>query len=69
MSVRSSASRTKKDRTRPSARGGKATPAAPATSAFRAAETSEERTGSAFRAVGGGLNSLARGMGNLTRRT
>lgn len=66
MSVRSSAPRTKKDRTRPSGRGSKAQP--PATSAFRAAETSEERTGSAFRAVGGGLGSLARGVGNLTRR-
>lgn len=68
MSVRSSASRTKKDRTRPSGRGSKATPPAPATSAFRAAETSEERTGSAFRAVGGGLSAMARGVGGLTRR-
>ncbi len=72
MSVRSSASRTqkgtRKDRTRPSGRGtSKASPPAPQTSAFRAAETSDERTGSAFRAVGGGLSSLARGMGNLTR--
>ncbi|MDO5669535.1 MAG: DNA translocase FtsK [Corynebacterium sp.] len=67
MSVRSSAPRTKKDRTRPSSRGSKAQQ--PATSAFRAAETSEERTGSAFRAVGGGLGSLARGVGNLTRRS
>lgn len=68
MSVRSSASRTKKDRTRPSGRGTKATPPATATSAFRAAETSQERTGSAFGAVGGGLSSMARGVGNLTRR-
>ena len=73
MSVRSSAPRTqkgsRKDRTRPSGRGSsKATPPAPQTSAFRAAETSDERTGSAFRAVGGGLSTLARGVGNLTRR-
>ena len=68
MSVRSSASRTKKDRTRPSGRGSKVTPPATATSAFRAADTSEERTGSAFRAVGGGLSSMARGVGSLTRR-
>lgn len=72
MSVRSSAPRTqkgtRKDRTRPSGRGSsKAAPPAPQTSAFRAAETSEERTGSAFRAVGGGLSSLARGVGSLTR--
>ncbi|ADL21141.1 DNA translocase [Corynebacterium pseudotuberculosis] len=43
----------------------------PAQSARRAADTSEERTGSAFRAVGGGLASLfgatARGVGPLTR--
>ncbi|MBH5295962.1 DNA translocase FtsK [Corynebacterium ulcerans] len=43
----------------------------PAQSARRAADTSEERTGSAFRAVGGGLASLfgatARGVGSLTR--
>src|SRR5699024_2945890 len=59
---------TRKDRTRPSGRSSsKAAPPAPQTSAFRAAETSDERTGSAFRAVGGGLSSLARGMGNLTR--
>nr|WP_034990269.1 DNA translocase FtsK [Corynebacterium halotolerans] len=38
---------------------------------MRAAETSEERTGSAFRAVGNGLGTVfgatARGVGNLTR--
>lgn len=44
---------------------------APTTSAFRAADTTEERTGSAFRAVSSGLGSMfdaaAKGVGNLTR--
>ncbi|MDO5511344.1 DNA translocase FtsK [Corynebacterium sp.] len=68
MSVRSSASRTKKDRTRPTGRS-RATTSAPATSAFRAADTSEERTGSAFRAVGGGLSSMFKTVGNSARRS
>lgn len=82
MSVRSSAPRTTKrspdrgrkaDRTRPAGttRARSTKTAATPTSAFRAAETSEERTGSAFRAVSEGIGSLfgatARGMGNLTR--
>ncbi|QGU04849.1 DNA translocase FtsK [Corynebacterium comes] len=82
MSVRNSAPRSTKrspdrgrtaDRTRPSSTtGSKGSKAAVApTSAFRAAETSEERTGSASRAVIDGLGTLfgatARGMGNLTR--
>lgn len=44
---------------------------APVTTALRAAETSEERTGSAFRAVGSGIGTLfgatARGVGGFTR--
>ncbi|MEJ4100436.1 DNA translocase FtsK [Corynebacterium mastitidis] len=46
--------------------------AVPATAAFRAAETSQERTGSAVGAVSGGVRSLfgaaAAGVGGLTRR-
>ncbi|WP_083912176.1 DNA translocase FtsK [Corynebacterium mastitidis] len=46
--------------------------AVPATAAFRAAETSQERTGSAVGAVSGGIKSLfgaaAAGVGGLTRR-
>ncbi|RNE49355.1 FtsK/SpoIIIE family DNA translocase [Corynebacterium alimapuense] len=85
MSARNSAPRTTKrsssrtgevDRTRPSgstrSRTANNSPsAAPATSAFRAAETSQERTGSAFRAVGDGIGTVfsatARGLGGLTR--
>ena len=82
MSVRSSAPRSTKrsphggrkaDRTRPAGTSRSRSPKASAapTSAFRAAETSEERTGSAFRAVSDGISSIfgatARGMGNLTR--
>lgn len=84
MSVRSTAPRTTKrspsrtrdkernaKRTRPTGRT-RSTAVTPApTSAMRAAETSEERTGSAFRAVGNGLGTIfgatARGVGNLTR--
>lgn len=44
----------------------------PATSAHRAADTSNERTGSAFRAVGSGITQAfgasARGVGTLTRK-
>ncbi|UWF11985.1 hypothetical protein NY046_04110 [Corynebacterium diphtheriae bv. gravis] len=43
----------------------------PTNSARRASETSEERTGSAFRAVGSGLGTLvsatAHGVGSVTR--
>ena len=86
MSVRSSSPRSTKrsparardkgrsaDRTRPagSSRARSSAQTAPTTTAFRAAETSEERTGSAFRAVGDGLGAIfgasARGVGNLTR--
>lgn len=86
MSVRSSSPRSTKrgparardkgrsaDRTRPagSSRARSSGQTAPTTTAFRAAETSEERTGSAFRAVGDGLGAIfgasARGVGNLTR--
>ncbi|AKK09015.1 DNA translocase FtsK [Corynebacterium testudinoris] len=80
MSVRSSASRSTKrspsgrsaDRARPSGTTARSRHnAQPATSAFRAAETSEERTGSAVRAVGNGLGAIfgatARGVGSLTR--
>ncbi|MDP9851261.1 DNA translocase FtsK [Corynebacterium lowii] len=46
--------------------------AVPATAAFRAAETSQERTGSALGAVGSGIGSLfgaaAGGVGRLSRR-
>ncbi|WP_295803430.1 DNA translocase FtsK [uncultured Corynebacterium sp.] len=54
------------DRSRPSGRSNYSL-----TSATRAAETSEERTGSAFRAVGRGLGTVfgatARGMGGMAR--
>lgn len=54
------------DRSRPSGRSSYSL-----TSATRAAETSEERTGSAFRAVGRGLGTVfgatARGMGGMAR--
>ncbi|MCS5479188.1 DNA translocase FtsK [Corynebacterium sp. YIM 101645] len=82
MSVRNSAPRSTKrspnkgrtaDRTRPAGTTrsrGSGTAVTPR-SASRAAETSEERTGSAFRAVSDGVSTFfgatARGMGNLTR--
>ena len=83
MSVKSSGSRnTKRSPSRTSGRGRNARSTrpngrsrtgslAPAPTALRAADNSEERTGSAFRAVGNGIGTLfgatARGVGGLTR--